>query len=232
LLLANRSLWFDDAHKMIPQIPDFQSDPVEQWLSHVMTWSVLISIVLVLYGLYRVRSHRHGNAVTRLVLIICIVGLPLFSVSSGMVLVFVRAERVEFCGSCHRALSSYVTDMHSRDSEGLAAIHYRYRYIASNQCFECHTSYGLFGSLKAKVNGVRQVLHYYSGSFEAPITMWKPYSNEECLKCHAESARWQAVEAHADTDQLRAILTDDTSCMECHESGHPDATVSAGGALP
>jgi nitrate/TMAO reductase-like tetraheme cytochrome c subunit len=217
---------------MIPQIPDFHSDPVEQWLSHVMTWSVLISIVLVLYGLYRIRSRRHGNAVTRLVLIICIVGLPLFSVSSGMVLVFVRAERVEFCGSCHRALSSYIADMHSPDSKGLAAVHYRYQYIASNQCYECHTSYGLFGSLEAKVNGVRQVLSYYTNSFETPIAMWEDYNNAECLKCHAESAHWQAVGEHADAGQLRAILADETSCMECHESGHLDVTVSARRSLP
>jgi cytochrome c nitrite reductase small subunit len=217
---------------MIPQMPDFQSDPVEQWLSHVMTWSVLISIVLVLYGLYRIRSRRQGHAVIRLVLIVCIVILPLFSVSSGMVLVFVRAERVEFCGSCHRALSSYVADMHSRDSKSLAAVHYRDQYIASNQCYECHTSYGLFGSLKAKVNGIRQVLDYYTSSFDTPLAMWEAYSNAECLKCHAESARWQAVAEHADADQRRAILTDETSCMECHESGHPNETVSTRRSLP
>jgi len=211
-------------------MPNFQHDPVEYWTSRVLTWTLIASILFALYSLVRVFRWQIGGSATRGLLVTSIILLPIFSVSTGMVLVFSRAERVEFCGSCHRALDPYVEEMMSPQSEGLAAIHYRNQLIASNQCYQCHTSYGLFGTVKAKLQGIRQVVRYYSNTYELPLEMWKPYSNEDCLKCHSRSANWLAREEHMAPDQKQALLQGSVSCMDCHMGGHSDEIVSAGSA--
>jgi nitrate/TMAO reductase-like tetraheme cytochrome c subunit len=208
-------------------LPDFQHDPVEYWAGRILTWALITATVLVFFALVRTYRRNMSGVATRGLLVVSIVVLPAFSVASGMLLVFARAEKVEFCGSCHRALETYIEQMRDPQSEGLAAIHYKYQYIAANQCYECHTSYGLFGTVKAKVHGVRQVLRYYSNSYEQPLEMWKPYSNADCLKCHALSVKWRSHREHGAPDKRQAILTDQVSCMECHGEGHPAPAFAA-----
>jgi nitrate/TMAO reductase-like tetraheme cytochrome c subunit len=212
-------------------MPDFQYDPAEYWASRILIWSLIASIFLVIYSLVRVFRGQISGVATKGLLVTSIILLPAFSVSTGMLLVFARAERVEFCGSCHRALEPYVEEMRNPESDGLAAIHYRNQFIASNQCYECHTSYGLFGTVKVKLQGIRQVMRYYTNAYELPLEMWEPYSNKDCLKCHSQSVQWLAVEDHMDPEQKEALLQGDASCMDCHEGGHADEIVSAGNAL-
>jgi nitrate/TMAO reductase-like tetraheme cytochrome c subunit len=212
-------------------LPDFQYDPAEYWASRILTWTLLASILLVCYALFRVHRGKVDGAAAKGLLVVTIVLLPMFCVSTGMVLVFTRAERVEFCGSCHRALEAYVGEMKNPRSEGLAAIHYRYQYIASNQCYECHTSYGLFGTVKAKVHGVKQVLRYYTNTYESPLKMWQPYPNEDCLKCHAQSVKWLSVEEHVAPEWREGLLAAEASCMDCHEDGHGDGIAATSGEL-
>lgn len=201
-------------------MPDFQFDPVEYWASRLLIWALVLTILLVGWGLVRVFRGQLQGAVTRGLLLISIVPLPLFCLSTGMLLVLTRAERVEFCGSCHHALQPYVDEMMDPQSASLAAVHYRYQYIASNQCYACHTSYGLFGTFKAKAHGVRQVLRYYANAYEVPLKMWQPYSNRDCLKCHYKSEKWLGAEEHLDPATRQAIFDDTRSCMECHAGGH------------
>ncbi len=61
-----------------------------------------------------------------------VIVFPLMVVSAGMLLVFERAEKVTFCASCHLTMQPYVDDMRDPESESLAAIHYKNRYIPSN----------------------------------------------------------------------------------------------------
>jgi nitrate/TMAO reductase-like tetraheme cytochrome c subunit len=199
---------------------DFQFDPVEFWAGRILIWGVAVALAVVAYALFRAHRGRLAGPVGKLVLLTAVVVLPSFSVATGMLLVFSRAERVEFCGSCHLAMGGFVADMSDPRGEGLAAIHYRDRLIPSHQCYECHTSYGLFGNLQAKVHGVGQVIEYYAGGFEPPATMWQPYSNADCLKCHARSQRWLREEAHTDEQMKRELFEDRVSCMNCHEPGH------------
>ena len=203
-------------------IPDFQHDPIESWATRILIWTLILAILVVLYGLVLVYRGQTKGMVTRGLLFTGVFFLPAFSVSTGMLLVFVRAERVEFCGSCHRALKPYVDDMESPTGEGLAAIHYKNQYIASNQCYECHASYGLFGTVQAKVNGITQVVRYYTQSYETPIEMWKPYSNADCLKCHARSNKWLSNGAHGIAGMKESLFEDRISCMECHAKAHAD----------
>jgi nitrate/TMAO reductase-like tetraheme cytochrome c subunit len=146
--------------------------------------------------------------------------LPVISLSFGTVLVFERAERVEFCASCHEPMQPYVDDMTNLESESLAAVHYKYRYIPSNQCYDCHTSYGLFGTATAKMKGLVDVYKYYTNTYHLPIQMRDPYPNNDCLKCHADSLKWQEQELHMENKEV--LFAGETSCMECHgPMGHP-----------
>jgi len=121
---------------------------------------------------------------------------------------------------CHHVMQDYADDMTDPDGTRLAAVHFVNQYIPSNQCYECHTSYGLFGTVEAKLHGVGEVFRYYSRTYDMPIEMWQPYSNSDCLKCHADSKKWLSLEAHTDEDMREQLFEDRTSCMSCHDLAH------------
>ena len=200
--------------------PDFQHDPVEYWAARALTWALLLAVVLVVYALVKVlRDRLNGNS-GRALMLAGVVLVPAFSVTIGMLLVFTRAERVEFCASCHHVMRAFAEDMTDPAGKGLAAVHFANRYIPENQCYECHTSYGLFGTMEAKLHGIGEVARYYTGSYDLPVTMWKPYPNADCLKCHAESHKWRSVDAHTGDGAEAELFADRISCMSCHDSAH------------
>jgi hypothetical protein len=199
---------------------DFQFDPVEHWAARILVWVLVVSLAMVGYLLIRSVRGRLDGLLGRGLLITGIVVLPTFSVATGMLLVLARAERVEFCGSCHKIMADYVDDMTNPHAGGLAAIHFKYQYIESNQCYECHTSYGLFGTVEAKLHGIGEVVRYYTGNYDMPLSMWNPYPNGDCLKCHARSRKWLALEEHVLGTAKQELFNGTTSCMSCHDAAH------------
>ena len=198
------------------QEPAFSRDPAEYYGSRLLIAALALAIAVTLFSLLKYRGRTNGPAAwASLVLSVCL--LPSFVVLLGSFLVFERAERVEFCGSCHAAMNAYVADMRNATSPSLAAVHYRNRYIPINQCYVCHTSFGLFGTMQAKIAGVEDVRKYYFRSFHRPIHMRVPYDNGECLKCHADAVRWTA--SHANVRDT--VLGGRTRCLECHGGAHP-----------
>jgi hypothetical protein len=121
-------------------IPNFQFDPLEELAASLLIWVSLLSLATVIYILYRVSRRQLVGLAGKGLLVMGVAVLPSFSVATGMLLVFARAERVEFCGSCHRAMDFFIDDMTDSHGRGLAAIHYRNRYIPSNQCSGSTTS--------------------------------------------------------------------------------------------
>lgn len=200
--------------------PDFQHDPVEFWAARILAWVLAVGVILVVYTLVKAVRGRLIGVSGKVLMLIAVVVLPSFSIATGMLLVFTRAGRVEFCASCHHIMQAYADDLTNPEGTGLAAIHFVNRYIPTNQCYECHTSYGLFGTAEAKVHGIGEVLSYYTGSYEVPLSMWKPYPNADCLKCHAESKLWLSVDAHTFEETEAELFANSMSCMECHGSAH------------
>lgn len=201
-------------------MPDFQHDAVEFWAARILAWALVIGVFLVIVALARAAHGQLAGPTGKALMLIAVVVVPAFCVSTGMLLVFTRAERVEFCASCHHVMKPYAADMMNPQGTGLAAVHFANRYIPSNQCYECHTSYGLFGTVEAKLHGVAEVVKYYGSSYDRPVAMWQPYPNGDCLKCHAASRKWLAVPAHADAETSRRLFSNDVSCMECHVPAH------------
>lgn len=196
----------------------FHTDPVETWGSRFLIGTICLGIAAVLYSLIRYRGRTPNPASWALLAgAICLV--PLVSNGFGTLLVFDRAERVEFCESCHLTMQSFVDDLRDPKSESLAAVHFKNKYIPDNQCYVCHTSYGMFGTVEAKEAGMIDVYKYFTHTYHFPIKMREPYPNHDCLKCHAESAKWLKHDEHvAAKDDLFA---DKMKCMDCHSAEHP-----------
>ena len=216
------SLWVAVAHGQddaAALVHDFQHDPVEEWLASFLGIALVIGAAILLYSMVRHRGKLTGRSAWAL-LVAGVGVVPLLSVSFGNLLVFEKAEKVEFCASCHLTMQVYVDDMINPESESLAAVHYKNRYIPSNQCYDCHTSYGMFGTVEAKMDGIIDTYKYYTETYSLPIEMRHPYPNGDCLKCHAESVKWGEQEMHVESKE--ALFADEMSCMECHDPmGHP-----------
>jgi cytochrome c nitrite reductase small subunit len=213
-------LWAFSQVLAFGQEPRFQFDPVEDYSSKFLTGVLILGIALLLFNLIRYRGRILGSVSVAL-LVAGIVVIPLGSVLLGTLLVFQRAERVDFCLSCHLTMKPYVDDLRNPKSTSLAALHYQNRYIPANQCYECHTSYGMFGTVEAKEAGLIDVYKYFTMTFHLPIRMREPYPNTDCLKCHAESVKWAAF--HQDFKE--ALFAGEMKCMQCHRDTNPAHTL-------
>jgi cytochrome c nitrite reductase small subunit len=191
-------------------------DPVDHYGSWFLAGLIIIGAVLVLYSLVRYRGNIAGP-VSWGILALGAGILPVVVSSAGGVLVIERSQKVALCSSCHLAMKPYVDDMKNPNSHSMAAIHFANRYIPDDQCYVCHTSYGMFGTLQAKEEGIVDVFKYYTHTFSVPVKMRHAYSNNDCLKCHAGSAKFLASHQH----DRAAILSDEVSCMQCHDDDNP-----------
>ena len=131
-----------------------------------------------------------------------------------------ESKKVKFCNSCH-IMNGYVDNLKDPDSEYLSSLHYQYRWIARDQCFNCHSDYGLFGNAKAKMTGIKHVWAYYIG-FETPIKLYETYNNKICLNCHAPVLAFQETAEHE--ENASEILSNEMSCLgaDCHVGTHPE----------
>jgi len=132
--------------------------------------------------------------------------------------VFEGVKKVQSCTQCH-VMRPMATDMQDSQSMTLAARHYRNKWIAKDQCYACHTDYGLAGTLQAKMDGYRHLARYTTNTYTEPIEFRGTYNNQNCLKCHAGTEKFSSVESHATAE---ARLLDSTmSCLNCHGQAHP-----------
>ena len=193
-------------------------DPVLVWLQHLSFSSALVGIVLALFLF--VAQRRLGDNVLKTLCIGEFVLLPLFVIAMGNIVGLEQAKKVEFCRSCHLTMGSFIRDMQDPNSQTLAALHYRNRWSPEDQCYACHTSYGLFGDVKAKMKGIEDFFKYYTGTYEHPVRMHTPYVNAECLKCHERTPKLVGSEYHAEA--LPQIRSGELRCIDCHGPAHAE----------
>jgi nitrate/TMAO reductase-like tetraheme cytochrome c subunit len=195
------------------------------WIGTTQDWARGLGIAFVVLNLLLLavawRSlRRRGEApVSKELLFVAVAVLPLAVVFFGYSYGLEASKAVEACGSCH-VMTPYVADLRDPKSETLAAVHFKYRYLQENHCYTCHTDYGMYGTVKAKWEGLGHVVRYTTGKYELPIKIARPYSNLRCLTCHGESQKFVNPEAHPKED-IAKYLTDETSCLECHGPAHP-----------
>lgn len=129
------------------------------------------------------------------------------------------SKSVQACGSCHTMIP-YVRDLRDPKSETLAAVHYKNRYIQQNHCYTCHTDYGMFGTVKAKWEGLGHTVRYATDAYSLPLQIAHPYPNWRCLNCHGASQKFLAPEKHPKED-MADLVSGKTSCLDCHGPPHP-----------
>ncbi len=200
-----------------------EPDVVAQWARWAGIVALAAALVLVIAS--AVLGRRRITTTVRWMLLLGVVVLPAFGALDAWQVGLHQAKGVEACGSCH-TMEPYVRDMRDPASKTLAAAHFQNRWIPDDQCYQCHTDYGLTGDLAAKRAGIGHILRYYSGYYETPIRASRQYGLEQCLKCHEGAKKFEALEEHRDPEVVEALRTGKTTCLECHAAPHPRPSTS------
>ena len=156
----------------------------------------------------------------RLVALLALIVLPAGAVFLANYHMFEGVHEVRGCASCHVMLPM-VNDMRDPESGTLAARHYKNRWIAEDQCYHCHSDYGLGGSLEAKMTGFRHLARYTTRTYQEPIKARVRFDNKNCLNCHEGTPRFEAVQSHATAHEK--LVANQMICLNCHGQSHPTA---------
>ncbi len=171
----------------------------------------LILVQFVFYDRFR-RTTRHW------ILMVLLLVFPLLSVLATMETVMEETKTVNSCQSCH-VMEPFVGDMKDSSSTTLASQHFSNKWIPKQQCYQCHTTYGVHGTLAGKRDGFRHWLLYVTGTYDMPIQYSGSYPNANCTSCHAGDPDFESVDVHS---AIRTRLaTDKVSCTSCHGPPHP-----------
>jgi len=189
-----------------------------QWVEGFGIGLVVLDLILLALVWYRMRGQDPpaplwGWVLVAVGLVPILVGFMTFA--HGLE----SSATVSSCGSCH-VMTPFVRDLRDVKSETLAATHYKNRFILRHQCYECHTDYGLAGTITAKLAGVGHVWHYITGRYTLPIKIARPYANSGCLECHGQSQRF--LNSPSKKDILPDLMSGKTSCLDCHGPAHPE----------
>ena len=184
-------------------------------LALVMALAAIAVILLALIA----RRRRMTEVQARALLFfgVCVLPLPVMMMSTAVGLE--QAKDIDFCRSCH-AMRPFVEDMRSAASPRLAAVHYKQRYIQEDHCYVCHTDYGLFGTVEAKLGGMAHIWREITGTYRLPIAVKTGYRFTICLNCHGQSLKFLERPEHAGVvdDTVRGT----SKCSTCHDLSHPD----------
>ena len=156
----------------------------------------------------------------RLVALMAFIVLPAGAVFLANYHTFEGVHEVRGCASCHVMLPM-VNDMRDPGSETLAALHYKNKWIAKDQCYQCHSDYGLGGGLEAKLTGFRHLARYTTRTYQEPITARVKFDNNNCMSCHDGTPKWVAVTSHVESH--KDLAANQVTCLDCHGAAHPTA---------
>jgi nitrate/TMAO reductase-like tetraheme cytochrome c subunit len=147
--------------------------------------------------------------------------IPIFAYVIGALSVAQESKSVEFCGSCHQPMSPLVASL-DQDNGSLASVHWRRGAVShADACYQCHSGYGIWGTVNAKFAGVRHMIHTVTGHYSFPLEA-RAFDIASCLGCHAEAVAFRAQEAHRDPELQRQLLAGELSCAgTCHAEAHP-----------
>lgn len=192
------------------------------WLAVLATLVGGAAAILLLWGLIRGRLPTSYAAAAVL--------LPLAAYALASLHMLEGSKQVAFCGSCH-VMTPLLNSLQGNDGS-LASTHYARGLVPHDQaCFTCHSGYGIWGGLDAKMAGVMHMVRTATGWYTLPLTLNGPFDINSCLGCHAFAASFRAVEAHQDPDLQKQLLAHEISCTgACHPAAHPESALTGGGA--
>ncbi len=209
------------ASSLFAQTPDFVYEPPKdyatEWARNISLTMTAGAAGLILFTLVAQRR-RLGSSQSKWLLFlgVCVVPVPVMVLSTAVGLE--QAKAIAFCRSCH-VMGTFVEDMEDPASQRLAAIHFKNRYIQENHCFACHTDYGLFGSVHAKIGGLGHIWQDATGTYVLPVKIEPAYRFTICLNCHGQSQKFRTQTAHAGI--VPKTLRGEITCADCHGLSHP-----------
>ncbi len=220
------TLWAAEEDVVVFEQP---KDVILAWAQRACLLVTILSVVLIL-SILLLRRNRLMEASSKWLLFLglCVLPVPVAFLSSGIGME--ESKNVEFCHSCHASMDPFVNDMMNEESETLAALHYKNRYIQHEQCWQCHSDYGIAGTADAKMTGMLHIYKFtFNGSFlpgsswKAPIKLYHPYKWTICLECHANSSLFKAPrnDETAHEGVLEGVMKGEIGCTDCHQSAHP-----------
>jgi cytochrome c-type protein NapC len=187
-------------------------------VSLIAATAVLIGVLVFRPGL---TASQGGKILAFFVLFL----LPLICLGMGTDYHISHSEQTAFCLSCHE-MEPFGKSLMVDDPNHLAAAHFQnHRVPADMACYTCHTNYAMFGTLRAKMHGLRHVYIHYLGHPPAPdaIRLYDPFNNRECLHCHLGARSFEEGATHnADPDLLPKVKANKLSCVSsgCHDTVH------------
>ena len=195
--------------------------------THGVHWLALLALVvgaaaaiLLLWGL--IRGRLPASYATAAVL------LPVVAYGLASLHMLEGSKKVAFCGSCH-LMTPIMNSLQGNDGS-LASTHFTRGLVPHDQaCFTCHSGYGIWGGLDAKMHGVMHMVRTATGWYTLPITLNGPFDINSCLGCHAFADSFRAVEAHRNPDLQKQLMAHELSCTGlCHPAAHPESALTGG----
>jgi cytochrome c nitrite reductase small subunit len=202
-----------------PPLPHGWIGTTSQWLLGLGIAFALLDLLLLAFAW---RSLRAGTitGTTRGWLFVSVGLVPVMVAFLSFAHGLETSATVGSCGSCH-TMTPFVRDLQDVKSDTLAATHFKNRFIREDQCFTCHSDYGLGGTIKAKFEGLGHVWRYTTGRYEIPIKLARPFPNTRCLACHAESQKFLNSDGHP-KEAMHDLMDGTASCIDCHGPVHPE----------
>lgn len=193
-----------------------RKDYATEWARNLSLAGVVGAAALILYVIiFKRRQLTALPSQWMLFVGICIMPLPVMVLSTAVGLE--QAKDITFCQQCH-VMRPFIADMKSPASDRLAAVHFKNRYIQRDHCYVCHTDYGLFGTVEAKLSGMGHIWRETAGTYTLPVRIARPYRFIICLDCHANSEKYEIVSEHKNL--LPKIVRGEETCTSCHASSH------------
>lgn len=177
--------------------------------------SLLLILVVVIWP--SITASRQGKAIAFIALFI----VPVVAAGVGASEHIERSEQTQFCLSCH-IMEPYGRTLYVDDSSYIPAAHFQnHRIPPDRACFTCHTDYAMFGTIRAKLEGLHHVYVYWFGTPMHPIRLYHPYNNRECLHCHSGARSFEDDPTHA--AMMSDLKSNKLSCTSsgCHDTYHP-----------
>jgi hypothetical protein len=187
---------------------------------------VLIGVTIVLIATIVFRPSLTATRGGKQLAFIVYFLLPVVVASMGASEHMERSKETQFCLSCH-VMDAYARSLFIDDAMYVPAAHFQNARIPREEaCYTCHTDYVMYGSLRAKLRGLRHVYVQYFGPIPKTIELYNPYNNRECLHCHAGARSFEDGAVHGPL--MASIKSNELSCLSsgCHASIHGVAHLS------
>ena len=192
-------------------VPD---DPLFEWAKRINLAATILAAVVSASTLVLLRR-RLAELRAKQLLFVSLCALPLPATFMTSAIGLTQSKAVNFCRHCHE-MAPFIRDLEDSESETLAALHFRNRYIQHNHCYTCHSDYGVFGDVKAKTAGFQHLYKHATKSAKLPIRKADPYNFGICLGCHQDSQLYKESHEAMTEEELKTCTSG-----ACHELAHP-----------